>query len=132
MSYAIGGYLLWLCVEDIRKKQLSLWILLIGCVGSALYCVLYREFIWIIMGILPGAVLLLVSFLIPGSIGSGDGILAITYGMVFGWRQVSIWLIVSFLLAAVFGVIWKSIERRKYAMIPFVPFLTLTHMGLCL
>ena len=77
-------------------------------------------------------ILLIFSVLMPKGIGIGDGILAIIYGIVYGWMRTCVWLIAGFLMAAVFGVFCYLFQRAKSMLIPLVPFLMLAHVGMCL
>ena len=132
MDWIIGGYLLELSIEDIRKRKLSLWFLIMGILGSILYGFGYRDLLYVVTGIIPGAILLIFSVLMPKGIGIGDGILAIIYGIVYGWMRTCVWLIAGFLMAAVFGVFCYLFQRAKSMLIPLVPFLMLAHVGMCL
>lgn len=132
MDLIVSGYLLELSIEDMRKRKLTLWILGIGFIGSVLYSFIYKGISGMVMGIIPGVILIILSVLLPQSIGIGDGMLAVIYGVVYGWQRACFWLICGFLLVAVFGVFVSLFHREKCSMLPFVPFLTLVHVGMCL
>ena len=132
MDLVFSGYLLGLSIEDIRKRKLSVWILGIGFAGSVLYGFVHNGLFEVLTGIIPGVFLFILSILLPHSVGLGDGILTIIYGVVYGWKQVCFWLICGFLLAAVFGVYISLFRKGMCRMIPLVPFLTLVHVGMCL
>ena len=84
------------------------------------------------MGIAPGIVAAALATIYPKLLGIGDAILAIAYGSIYGWRQTSIWLMYSFWMVAIIGICVKLIVRRRHIEIPFVPFMTVAHLGLCL
>ena len=132
MNYIVGGYLLGLSIEDLRTKRLPMWILAIGCVGSCVYSVMTVGIAAAIIGGIPGAVLLIVSAVLPESLGIGDGVLAVIYGMLYGWSKTCIWLMLGFWAAAVVGLIFRLFKKEKRITIPFVPFLAVVHVGMCL
>lgn len=132
MDLVIGGYLIGLSMEDMRRKKLSLWVLGIGGIGSFLYSIIYAGIFGVVAGSIPGVILLILSRLLPESVGAGDGILAVIYGVCYGWQKACIWLMFSFFAAAVFGVFFSFFRKEKSMKIPFVPFLALVHVGMCL
>ena len=133
MSCVVGGCLAVLSIEDIRKKVLPVWILVILLLSSMAYGVgQYAGLLEIIFSVLPGIMLVVVALLLPKSIGIGDGILGICYGLVYGWKRTCIWLMLGFFLVAVFGVFLKLFFKTEYIRIPFIPFLTLVHVGMSL
>ena len=73
-----------------------------------------------------------ISKLLPQSLGIGDGILSVMYGMIYGWKRTSIWLMNSFLVAAVIGMIISCMCKKRRIELPFVPFLTAVHIGMYL
>ena len=52
------------------------------------------------------------------------------YGMIYGWKRTSIWLMNSFLVAAVIGMIISCMCKKRRIELPFVPFLTAVHIGM--
>lgn len=132
MDLVVSVYLLELSIEDIRKKKLPLGILGIGFIGSVWYSFIYKGLSGTLIGIIPGVSLIILSLLLPQSIGIGDGILAVIYGVVYGWQRACLWLMCGFLLVAVLGIYISLFRRGKGSMLPFVPFLTLVHVGMCL
>lgn len=132
MDRVVTIVLLYLGIKDIRERELSLR----GLFGVLLLGVLVdlktAQWKLLVLGSLPGLVLCLLSFLFPQEIGLGDGILAIGYGLAYGWKRTCIWLMIGLMLAAVFGSIYYMIRRKRHIELPFVPFLFITHIGLCL
>lgn len=132
VSYIIGGYILGLSIVDIKQKKLPLWILASGCIVSGIYSVIYLGLLSTTTGAIPGIALLIISFLLPQSVGKGDGLLAVIYGFLYGWIRTCVWLMLGFWCAAVFGLFCRFFSREKNLTIPFVPFLLLVHVGMCL
>lgn len=132
MNYITGGFLAFLSIEDMRKKTLPVWVLLIGGIGCLIYGVKNLSVGVVFSGAFPGVLMIVVSRLMPQSIGIGDGVVTVLYGMLYGWEKTCVWLMNSFLLVAVVGIIVNCACRRKKAEIPFVPFLTAVHIGMCL
>lgn len=132
MDYMVGAYLAGLGIVDMRTKRLPLWIVAVGCIGSGIYCVAVSGLAVFILGALPGIVLLIISLFAPMCLGAGDGLIAVIYGLLYGWRRTCIWLMIGFWIAALFGVVMRMIQKRQKISIPFIPFLAIVHVGMLL
>ncbi len=132
MDYIVCGYLCLLSIVDIKYKKLPLWSLMLGVLGSMIYSVEKFGIAMMFFMTLPGIFLSIVAILLPQSLGIGDGIIAVMYGMVYGWRKLSIWLLMAFCLAAITGVCYQLFSHKRKIMLPFVPFLGVVHIGMCL
>ncbi len=131
MNYIVGGCLAVLSIEDIRKQKVPVWSLVILLFSSIMYEALQQvSIIEAVLGAFPGILMMVLALLLPQSLGIGDGMLSVCYGLLYGWRRTCIWLMVSFLLAAVFGLFLKLFTKRRHISIPFIPFLALVHMGM--
>lgn len=132
MDYIAAIVLSCLGVKDMKERELSLHVLSGVLFFAILFSLKITHWKLLVLGSLPGLVLCLLSFLFPQGIGLGDGMIVISYGLVYGWKRTCIWLMLSLLLAAVVGSIYYLKSRRKQIQLPFVPFLFITHIGLCL
>ena len=52
--------------------------------------------------------------------------------MIYGWEKTCVWLMNSFLLAAVVGMIMGCTYKTNKKELPFVPFMTVVHYGMFL
>ena len=132
MNYFVGGFLSFLSIEDLRKRALSVWMLLIGGIGALIYSIKFLSIEDVVIGCIPGVLMIMVSKLLPKSLGMGDGVLVICYGMIYGWEMTCVWLMNSFLLVAVVGMIMGCICKNNKKELPFVPFMTVVHFGMFL
>lgn len=126
-------YLLELSIEDLRKKQIRMVSLAIGClfVLTSLWCVGNVSFAERVVGSFLGIMFLLVSKLTRGAIGIADGILILYLGVVFGISVGIQVLCISFMLCCLFcmcKVVICHVSRKK--RIPFVPFLFMGTVGI--
>lgn len=128
MDYGIAVYLVGLSVLDIKKKKIPLIMMLILMVTIGIYSGLRTDIKDIIFGIIPGIVLCLIAVVLPQCMGIGDGLLVVICGTYLGWRDTCVWIMFSFLLAAVFGLCFLGRKKRR-CEIPFIPFLTLVYIG---
>jgi len=132
----IGGVLfLVICTYfDMKTKMLPVRLLVMGGIGVSISHIIQRENWWIyVMGILLGAIFLLVSKVTKEGLGYGDSILILLLGAFVGLWQVLLVLVIAFVSAAIFSsvvLVLKKMSRRK--QIPFVPFLLLGYIGGCL
>ncbi|MCM1135179.1 MAG: prepilin peptidase [Clostridium sp.] len=114
-----------LAAEDIREKELSVGMILAAALGGVVYRRVIGQFFWkgMMADILPGAVLVLLSFLTGESIGYGDGALVMTLGLWLGGPSILTMVGVGIMLSGVYGVF--CLIKGKKEPIPFVPFLLL-------
>jgi len=119
-------------IEDLRSRKISLWFLGLTILVAGIYGVYQYGIGHSTLGSIPGLLLFLLALLQKECIGMGDGLLAIAYGVLYGWRRVCVWLMFSFLLVAVVGVFVKVVTRKRKVQLPFIPFMGLVHMGMCL
>ena len=132
MDYIVGGFLAFLSIEDIRKRALPVWILLTGGLGVLIYSIKNLSIGVVVIGCVPGILMIVISKLLPKSLGIGDGVLVLGYGMIYGWEKACVWLVNSFWMVAIVGVIIGCIHKNKKIEIPFVPFMTAIHFGMFL
>ena len=132
MTICVGGFLIVLSVQDIRYKKISFVGVMVSILLGIAYSLQNRRGIVALCDVLPGSGLCMIAALTSGAIGVGDGLVAIFYGLVFGWRQTCIWLLLAFLLASFAGIFMCMRGKRCRLQIPFIPFLTIVHMGMCL
>lgn len=112
-----------LAAEDIKEKKISIGIMLTALGFGLGYRIVFGAFYWkdIIADLLPGTVLILLSFLTKESIGYGDGLLVMILGLWMGmWSAMAI-TGTGMILAGLYGGF--LLMKRKKDLIPFVPFL---------
>lgn len=119
-------------IEDLRTKTISLWLIVLAVFGSIIYGVYENGVIQSLIGMLPGILLVGLSFLQPEALGKGDGLIAIAYGNIYGWRNTCLWLMYSFLLVATIGLFARLVCPKSKKQLPFIPFMGIVHMGMCL
>lgn len=128
----VGLFLIVLSVLDIKDREFPVLLLLLlfaFLIGGQ--CIQpFRAWSDCLMGVLPGALLVLFHYLTRGGIGLGDGLLIGILGLFLGfWENLSL-LFFSLLLEAVFAgglcvkrkLAGKAFERNL--TLPFVPFIT--------
>lgn len=118
-------------IYDVRQKTIPLWILGAGGVWAVINSAILvgelgmlHTLQTVAVGILPGAMLLLLGFLTEKKVGYGDGLLLMIMGILEGGKTVlfvfSIGLFLQSILAVVLVIIKKADKQTK---IPFAPFL---------
>lgn len=86
-----------------------------------------------LIGMIPGEVILLISFITKGKIGDGDAYLMIVIGLVLGIRRTLILMFIASAMAAVWAVAKMCIAKAdRRDTIPFAPFLLSGYMGVLL
>lgn len=127
--YVIFGiYIAILSLEDILKKSVPVALLAAGVlyIPAGLIAEGAESFSFLdnILGLIPGAVLLIISFVSRGQIGIGDGCLVMMLGASLGIETVIRILTAALLLITVFsGVMLAMRKLKRKSTLPFIPFL---------
>lgn len=137
------GLIVWLLIlswQDIRRKEISTIVLLVGAaivLASIGVTIGMKQEggIWISkgFGMLFGIMLMLLSKTSKGQIGMGDAIVLTVTGVVFGfWNNLCL-LFYSLVLSAVYAVILLLMKKiHKKQSIAFLPFVFIGTLGVIL
>lgn len=127
-------FIFWCAYEDFRCKSIDIRI----CIGLYLFSIIWYVYMActgkkvdissILLGILPGAIIIVLSIVTRSAIGSGDGFFFIGIGLLMGITNTIIIMFVTFMILALLSLIlivrasFNNIDIRKnsIAMIPFV------------
>ncbi len=115
--------------EDLRTRHINFFV----CIVTELIYIFILiflnrfNFLYIILGLIPGALIYLSSILFNGQIGKGDGIIIAVIGTMVGILKVTRILLIAFILVLVICtpiliILRKSLKTR----LPFVPFILLS------
>lgn len=124
-------------VQDIRKKQVKMWIYFIFSITAVCLAVyrLNQERDWWIRaadygaGMLPGVILLWGGRVSGGEIGNGDGFLFLISGLFLGFWKNMVLLCYGTFFCGIFCLIyfvWGKLKSKKDVRkqtVPFIPFL---------
>lgn len=120
-------FLLYLSWSDGKERKVSAGVLAAAGLTAFLYQVLIeaRDVRWIIGGILPGAVFILISKLTEEGIGYGDSLGILCLGIYLGfWQVLSVLMCAFFLLFCVLIPVLVKKKMSRKAGLAFYPFLT--------
>jgi leader peptidase (prepilin peptidase) / N-methyltransferase len=125
------GLLILGSIQDLLKKKISLWMIVIGG-GMICASILFYNTITLfdrLGGVAIGGIVILISLATRGKIGFGDGLLLCITGIGLGfWSNLELFAL-ALLLAALVSIaliIFRIADRKK--SIPFVPFLLLGYI----
>ena len=115
--------------EDLSTRHINFFV----CIVTELIYIFILiflnrfNFLYIILGLIPGALIYLSSILFNGQIGKGDGIIIAVIGTMAGILKVTRILLIAFILVLVICtpiliILRKSLKTR----LPFVPFILLS------
>lgn len=126
MSYLLLVlYFIALSVWDIRKKQLPAIILLLGMAISLVYGLWNTNGPILLLGIIPGMLLMLMGFLTREKVGYGDGIMVIIIGLIMNWPGSFVVYVIAQFGVLFFAAVLLFLKKADRNMqIPFAPFLT--------
>lgn len=118
-------------VQDIRKKKILLWVVLLGAVLSCV-CFPFCKSLSVpdrMGGAVVGVVIIILSLLTSGKIGMGDALLLCLTGLGLGfWGNLELFAIALFLAAllSIVLMVMHLADRKK--SIPFVPFMFVSYL----
>ena len=120
-----------LSVIDVKTKAIPAWAAPAFLILSGILHLFLQDLsaITFLAGLLPGAVLLILSFVFKASVGSGDGFAAMACGAALGPERIMSALAAAFVFCAVFCMVLlllKKLHRRD--SLPFLPFLAASHI----
>lgn len=125
LRYMMALFMLaYLAMQDIKRKEVSLLVLVISGCAALLFLAVggYLTIIGIAGRILPGILMMTLSLTLKESIGYGDGATILVLGL---WTSMNCSIrvtMVAIMLTGVYGMfLW--IGKRRKQRIPFVPFL---------
>ena len=135
----VGILLLWNSIRDMKRKTLYNRELLLGagvvlllltadcmCSGTVADLLFSAEELpWKrLLGMVPGIVVLLLSVVLRGGIGKGDGYLLCISGMALGVQENTALLFYGLFLAGITAAVLMIFKRvKRDTKLPFVPFL---------
>lgn len=128
----IMGAVLCLCgIQDIQKKKINIWPIIVGGV-IILLCIPLCNSHTIpdrIGGIAVGALVIMISIATGGKIGMGDGMLLCLTGLGLGlWGNLELFAIALLMAAGVSIVLLVLGKTNRKKSIPFVPFLMISYV----
>lgn len=115
-------------VKDIRKKEISIWSVVIWGLFGIIWMFLDSEFGWKtgLAGLIPGIFLEALSVLSRGAIGLGDGLLVMVAGLYLGLQAAAAGLFWGLIFCTAWGVLIIFLRRgTRNTELPFAPFLLL-------
>ena len=114
-----------LSVWDINKKELPGKMLVGGVIAAFIYGIWNDRGAGLLLGCIPGVLLLLMGFLTKEKVGYGDGIMVLVLGLWLKWPEsVLVYFIAQFgVLFWAVALLWLKKAPRELK-IPFAPFLT--------
>lgn len=119
---------------DARHGQVSLRLVAIYGILGVFYIFWHRQQ-WqlLVLGAMPGLLLLCMGRASGGALGMGDGLVVLVAGLYLGIWKVLEFLTLALLLAAAWaGFLMVVRKKGRKASFPFVPFLLAAYAGIWL
>lgn len=116
-------------IEDIRKKEIHLWeILTCGVLSVAAEAMAFYQGTFdltdLLLSLLPGALMLFLSFITREGIGYGDGLLILAAGPALSAGNLTMALAIAIVISGLFSgillVLKKAGRKSKIAFAPFM------------
>ena len=110
---------------DIRTKEIPTWISLgLGICGLLYSLCCHREWMSLLLALIPGVICLILGGCTRQAVGYGDGILLCALAMLYTLEELLTFFTLAILLAGMAGLFLLVVFRKKGTYeIPFVPFL---------
>lgn len=125
-------------IFDIKSKKIPFAVLgaggiwsVIGLVFKAAETGIPQTLLFVLTAIVPGAILVVLSFLTEKKIGYGDGIVLMILGCMEGAETAFLVFCTGLFLQSLFAVGLLIVKKAdKQSCIPFVPFLLVARIAL--
>jgi len=125
----VAALLLGYTYQDIRSGRVFIpAALLLGAAGLILHAACRMPALECLTGMLPGMVLLMISRLCGGAVGSGDAITLICCGTVLGFSRTFEMLFLALVFAAAWSVLLLMRKQGMKKTFAFMPFLLASHI----
>ncbi len=116
--------LTYLSVEDLRSKNVSLWVIMaMGLLLLGISVWQKNGVVFILLGIIPGLTAVIFSYLTAGGLGMGDAVLLMSLGVYLGiWTGLTV-LMLGLFLSSIAGIVLLILKKaRMKTEMPFIPF----------
>jgi leader peptidase (prepilin peptidase)/N-methyltransferase len=126
-----AGFVCILSVSDCRTKTIPAWAAPIFGACMLLLHLLFSglTLMQFLTGLIPGGILLLLSFLFHSQIGSGDGAVVLACGVALGFENTFAALTCALVLCAFFCTVLLILKKKRRSdTLPFLPFLAASHL----
>lgn len=124
-------FLMALSVSDFRTHTIPGWACPVFAAASGVLHLILKDLslTGFLTGLLPGAVLLVLSLVFHASLGTGDGLAVMACGAALGLDRILAAFTAALLLCAAICVILLVRKKvRRSDALPFLPFLTASHI----
>ena len=116
-------------ISDIKKKEIPVFLL--GGTGAFAFLNMLLAMASgsfaaeDVMSLMPGALMILISFISRGELGLADGIMVMSLGPVLGLNRALLGLMAALFLSCIFSIGILALKKgNKKTRLPFIPFLT--------
>lgn len=127
MKWVLLIYLTINAVSDIRTGTIDLRISFAAAFLLTLWQLYLKDTVSI-EGMVVGVVLIFLSLMSCGAIGSGDGVIIMVLGWILGPLSILSILAYACLLVAVVGVLCWISGKRNMRELPLIPFVELSYL----
>ena len=136
-EWILLGILGWFSYEDIRKKTLNQWGLILAGVAGIVIQLIQKENTWmsIFVGVGVGLAIMILSWTTKESIGMGDGLLLMVTGIFLGGKKNMEMFLLGIVYAAIYALgimVFSKKNGKGKRQLPFVPALWLGYITMCL
>lgn len=123
--------LAWNSYWDLRDREIRLFSVAVMSMAGLIFQFMNGfSFFDLILGILPGGILLGVSLATRGALGIGDGLLTLCIGFYLGFIQTGITVLTALFLSAIWAGLSLCLKKKKGKdSIAFIPFLLMGDIG---
>lgn len=115
--------------SDIRKKEISLWIVICMAFlslsdGAIALFNGKRTIEDLAICLIPGAVMILLALLSRQSMGYGDGVIILAIGMTFGISKLFVGIAIALFTSGIMSIFLIAIRKAKrndtFPLVPFI------------
>ncbi len=119
-------YMLSASFIDVKKRKIPIYFFLFFTFIFTACKIFVIEENFDIFAFFPGLLLLLISHISKGGLGTGDSILILTLGILLNIYEILYTILFAFFFTSIIGIFIFIKKRNKKQQLPFVPFLFLS------
>ena len=123
-------YLFLASAFDIKLRKIPLLLITIFSIFEMIISLFSDKNLYFLFGLIPGVIMIIVSYITNNSLGYGDAFLIFSLGFTLSFFEVSHILLLGFFFTSIIGCLLLLKKKNKKYTLPFSPFLLLAWLTL--
>ena len=123
-------YLFLASVFDIKSRKIPLLLITIFSIFEMIISLFSDKNLYFLFGLIPGVIMIVVSYITNNSLGYGDAFLIFSLGFTLSFYEIFHILLSGLFFTSIIGCLLLLKKKSKKYKLPFSPFLLLAWLTL--